>query len=203
MEEIWPLSVVADHFYKDRQDVGFRPVFGSGPCDAQIVDRSSSVFEVIPLEFTQANYDEKMYRRMQFRASHEYGPLTGPVIKTGTRSSDGSVKAILQLVNCTEDRAAQFSKITEAARRKAGRPRLPGTRLGVIYEGLHISKQQDFDQLYEFAMKNLVPVLSSFTFLYLIRSQGDHVIQIPLPNQPIRADAVCPLNGTLGRHIKA
>ena len=180
VEEIWPLSLVADHFYKSRQNVGFQPVFGSGPFDAQIIDRSSSVVQVIPLEFTQANYDEEMYHRMLFRASHEYGLLTGPVIKTGTRSSGVSVKAILQLVNCAQDRTAQFAKIAKAARRKARGARLPGTRLGIVYEGLHISKQQDFDELYEFATKNLVPVLGSFAFLYLIRSQGDHVLQIAL-----------------------
>jgi hypothetical protein len=180
MEEIRPLSMVADHFYRGRQDVGFRPVFGSGPFDAQILDRSSSAEEVIPLEFTQANYDEEVHHRRLFRVSHEYGPLTGPVIKTGTRSRGISVKASLQLVNCAQDRTAQFAKISESARRKARGARLPGTRLGIVYEGLHISKQQDFDQLYEFGMQTLVPLLGGFAFLYLIRSQGDHVLQIPL-----------------------
>jgi len=180
VEEIRPLSLVADHFYKDRQDVGFRPVFGSGPFDAQIFDRSSSAVKVIPLEFTQANYDEKMYQRMLFLESHGSVPLTGPVIKTGTRSSGRLVKAVLQFVNCAQERTGQFNKIAEAARRKARGPRLPGTRLGIVYDGLHISKHQDFDQLYDFAVQNLVPVLGGFAFLYLIRSQGDHVFQIPL-----------------------
>jgi hypothetical protein len=180
VEEIRPLSLVADHFYKGRQDVGFRPVFGSGPFDAQIVDRSSSTVEVIPLEFTQANYDEKMYQRMLFLESHGSVPLTGPVIKTGTQPSGHSVKAVLQFVNCTQERTGQFSKVAEAARRKARGARLPGTRLGIVYEGLHISKHQHFDQLYDFALQNLVPVLGGFAFLYLIRSQGDHVLQIPI-----------------------
>jgi hypothetical protein len=132
MEEIWPLSLVADHFYKGRQDVGFRPVFGSGSFDAQILDYSSYVVEVIPLEFTQANYDEETYHRMRFRACHEYGPLTGPVRKTGTRSTGISVGATLVAVDTTQDRAAQFAKIAEASRRKARGARLPGTRLGII-----------------------------------------------------------------------
>ena len=180
MEEIWPLSLVADHCYRGRQDVAFRPMWDSGPFDAQILHGSSSTVKVIPLEFTQAHYDQEMYHRMLHLASHGFVPLTGPVRKTGTRSTGISVRATLIAVDTAQDRAAQFAKIAEAARRKTRGTRLPGTRLGIVYDGLHISEQHDFDQLYEFTMKNLVPVLGSFAFLYLIRSQGDHVLQIPV-----------------------
>ena len=182
MEEIWPLSLVADHCYTGRQNVGFRPVFDAGPFDAQILDRSSSTEEAIPLEFTQAHYDQEMYHRMLHLAPHGFVPLTGPVRKTGTRSTGISVRTTLVAVDTTLDRSAQFAKIAEAAHRKARGGRLPGTRLGIVYDGLHISERHDFDQLYDFAMQNLVPILGSFVVLYLIQSQGDHVLQIPLAN---------------------
>ena len=38
MEEIWPLSLVADHCYRGPQDVAFRSMWDSGPFDAQILD---------------------------------------------------------------------------------------------------------------------------------------------------------------------
>lgn len=85
MEEIWPLSLVADHCYGGRQDVAFRPMWDSGPFDAQILDGSSSTVEVIPLEFTQAHYDQEMYHRMLYLASHGFVPLTGPGKKDGHR----------------------------------------------------------------------------------------------------------------------
>lgn len=180
MEEIWPLSLVADHCYRGRQDVAFRPILNSGPFDAQILDGSSAPVEVILLEFTQAHYDQEMYHRMLHLASHGFVPLTGPVRKTGTRSTGISVRATLLAIDTAQDRAAQFAKIAEAAHRKARGTRLPGARLGIVYDGLHISEQHDFDQLYDFVMHNLVPILGSFAFLYLIQSQGDHVLEVPL-----------------------
>lgn len=99
MEEIWPLSLVADHCYRGRKDVAFRPVFGSGPFDAQILDRSSSIVEVIPLEFTQAHYGEEMYHRMLHLASQGHVPLTGPLTKRGTRATGISVKTVLETLD--------------------------------------------------------------------------------------------------------
>ncbi len=178
MEEIWPLSLVADHCYEGRKDVAFRLVFDVGPFDAQILDRSSSMPEAIPLEFTQAHYDEETYHRLLLLASQGHVPWTGPVTKTGTRATGISVNAVLEFVDSSQDRAAQFAKIEEAVRRKAKVARPFGARLAVVYEGLHIARQQDFQQLREFALHRLVPLLGPFAHLYVVRSEGDHVLEI-------------------------
>ena len=57
--------------------------------------------------------------------SHGFVPLTGPVSKTGTRSTGISVRATLVAVDTTLDRSAQFAKIADAAHRKAPGVRLP------------------------------------------------------------------------------
>ena len=93
MEEIWPLSLVADHCFSGRADVFFRPVLGTQPFDAQILDRSSATEVVIALEFVQAAYDDDMYHRMLHLRQHGHVPLTGPVTKTGTKRKGISVKA--------------------------------------------------------------------------------------------------------------
>lgn len=182
MEEIWPISLIADHCYRGRNNVFFRSVLGDQGFDAEILDRSSGSETVIPVEFTQAAYDEEMYHRMLYIKEHRHVPLTGPVIKTGTKRRGITVKVELEAVDHDRGRSSQFEKIEQAARRKAEGERLPETRLGIVYEGLHISDQEDFDLLRELAVQRLSPLLGSFAHLYLIRSEGDHVLQLSIKN---------------------
>jgi hypothetical protein len=182
MEEIWPFSLIADHCYRGRGNVFFRAVLGNQGFDAQILDRSSGTEKVIPIEFTQAAYDEEMYHRMLYMKEHGHVPLTGPVIKTGTKRRGITVETELEAVDHERGCSAQFEKIEQAARRKTVGKRLPEARLGIVYEGLHISGQEDFDRLRDLAVHRLTPLLGSFAHLYLIRSEGDHVLQFSLKN---------------------
>lgn len=182
MEEIWPLSLIGDHCYRGRSNVFFRAVLGDQPYDAHILDRSSRTEKVIPLEFTQAAYDEEMHHRMLYMKQHGHVPLTGAVIKTGTKRRGITVEPPLVALDHDQGRLAQFKRIEREARKKALGERLPETRLGIVYEGLYISDQEDFDRLHRLVLQTLAPLLRSFAHLYLIRSEGDHVLQFPLKN---------------------
>ncbi|MGH7409887.1 MAG: hypothetical protein ACREJ6_02325 [Candidatus Methylomirabilis sp.] len=182
MEEIWLLSLIADHCYRGRSNVFFRAVLGNQGFDAQILDRSSGPEKVSPIEFTQAAYDEEMYHRMLYMKEHGHVPLTGAIIKAGTKRRGIAVEAVLEAVDHDRGGSAQFEKIEQAARRKAEGERLPETRLGIVYEGLHISGQEDFERLRDLAVQRLTPLLARFAHLYLIRSEGDHVLQFSLKN---------------------
>ena len=180
MEEIWPLSLIADHCYPGRTDVFFRPVLGSQPFDAQIRDCSSANELVIPLELTQADYSQEMFHRMLYLEGHGHVPMTGSITKTGTKQKGISVRAEIEAVKHKHGRTGQFDKIHRAACRKADGDRLPATRLGIVYEGLHISTVEDFYELRRLAVRVLKPLLANYTYLYLIRSEGNHVLEVAL-----------------------
>src|SRR5712671_2779530 len=76
MEEIWPLALFADAFYRDRSDVRFRPVIGDQPSyDALLIEAGRPQHH---LEITQAFDGQQNHLRMVHLGEHGRAPVTGP-----------------------------------------------------------------------------------------------------------------------------
>ena len=163
-EEIWPLALFADAFYRGRSDVLFKPVIGSQRYDAQLVEAGHPQHY---LEITQAFDGHQNHLRMVHLDEHGRAPVTGPKLEKDEAS--GSVRETWpEAIRHEHLLARTFAAIQEAVRRKSLKPYGPHTSLIVEIEDDHIHSESDRRTLNDIAHSTLVPTAARFAALYLV-----------------------------------
>src|SRR5712671_6308546 len=80
MEEIWPLALFADAFYRGRSDVQFQPAIGNQSYDARLFE--ASTHRVLHhLQITQSFDGYQNHLRMLHLDEHGRAPVTGLKLK--------------------------------------------------------------------------------------------------------------------------
>lgn len=191
-EEIWPLALFADAFYRGRSEVLFKPFIGSQPSyDAQIIEVSTG-HPLHYLEITQAfdSYDERVieastgqplqnqeikqkfdgyqnHLRMVHLVEHGRAPVTGPKLEQDKAS--GCVRETWPEVERHDHLLARtFAAIQEAVCRKSLKPYGSHTSLIVEFEDHYIHSESDRRTLNDFARSIRLPTAAPFAALYLV-----------------------------------
>ena len=76
MEEVWPLALFADAFYKGRREILFQPVLGWESYDALVLEVSSDKI-AHHLQITQSFDGYQNHLRMLHLEEHGRAPVTG------------------------------------------------------------------------------------------------------------------------------
>lgn len=165
-EEIWPLALFADAFYKSRADVLFKPIIGNQSYDALILE--ASAYEVLHhLQITQAFEGYQNYLRRLHLVEHGEAPVTGAMLQKD--KTTGSVpKTWPKAVPHDRVLAQSFETIHEAVRRKSDMGYESETFLVVEFEDNHIHSESHRRALDQFARSTLVPIAARFAALYLV-----------------------------------
>jgi hypothetical protein len=162
-EEIYPLALFADAFFRGRSDVLFQPVIGIQPYDALLVEASTHHY----LEITQAFDGHQNHLRMLHIEKHGRAPITGPKLeKDKTR---GCVQETWPEAEAHEELLARtFAAIQTAVKEKSVKPNKSDTTLIVEIVDHHIHSESDRRALDSFARSTLVPAAARFAALSLV-----------------------------------
>ena len=166
MEEIWPLALFADAFYRDRSDVRFRPVIGDQPLyDALLIEAGCPQQF---LEITQAFDGHQNHLRMRHLVQHRHAPVTGPNLVQDKLT--GSMPETWSDTESHEHLLARtFATIQEAVHRKSQKPYGSQTSLIVEFDDNHIHTESDQRILNDFVRSTLlVRSGTRFAALYLV-----------------------------------
>jgi hypothetical protein len=166
IEEIWPLSLFADAFYRGRPDVLFKPAVGNQSFDALLIDASTHCI-LHHLQITQSFDGYQNYLRMLHLEEHGRAPVTGPGLEKNKAS--GRVRETWpEAVRHDQVLAQTFKAIQVAVWRKSRMRYESDTSLIVEFEDNHIHSESDRRALDEFARSTLVLAAAHFAALYLV-----------------------------------
>jgi hypothetical protein len=165
-EEVWPLTLFADAFYKGRADVLFKPVISDQSYDALILE--ASTHKVLHnLQITQSFDGYQTYLRMLHLVEYGRAPVTGA--RLWKEKATGRVPETWpEAVPHNRVLAQTFEAIYEAVRRKSQMRYGSETSLIVEFEDNHIHSESDRRALDKFARSTVVPAAAHFTALYLV-----------------------------------
>src|SRR6267378_1611894 len=154
MEEIWPLALFADAFYRGRS------------YDARLFEASTHPV-LHHLQITQSFDGYQNHLRMLHLDEHGRAPVTGPKLKKDKTS--GHVQETWPEAVCHEHLLAQtFEAIRTAVQGKSRMRYESDTSLIVEIEDHHIHSESDRRTLDDFARSTLVPVAARFATLYFV-----------------------------------
>jgi hypothetical protein len=165
-EEVWPLSLFADAFYKGRTDLLFGVTVGGQSYDARIL-RASTLEVVRYLQITQSFDGYQNYVRMLHLEQYGSAPLATP-LKRGRGQSE-IPKAEGHIVDHKEALGRSLSRVLAAVERKSRMRYERNTALIVEFEDLHFHDDSDRKILETFARERLTCCAAKgFQALYLV-----------------------------------
>jgi hypothetical protein len=181
-EEIRPLALFADAFYKGRADVLFKPVIDGQSFDALILEAASLRVQH-HLQITQSFDGYQNRLRMLHLVQHGRAPLTGVGLKKD--KATGRVAETWSEAVAPDVALAQtLANIREAVRLKSQMRYESDTSLIVEFEMNHIDPGSCQRALDEFARSTLVPAAADFAALYLVSDRERLAFEYIFARQP-------------------
>jgi len=166
IEEIWPLALFADAFYKGSPDVLFKPAVGNQSYDALLIDASTHR-ALHHLQITQSFDGYRNYLQMLHLEEYGRAPVTGPLLKED-KASGRVPETWPEAIPHDKVLAKTFEAIHGTVRRKSKMRYEADTSLVVEFEDNHIHSDSDRRALDEFARSTLVVSVPHFVALYLV-----------------------------------
>ncbi len=186
-DEIWPLAYYAHLFFKERNDLYFKPVIGNQSYDALLVDESGST--LCRFEITRALYGEEGYQdrlRREHLDQHGYAFQFGPPPERDPNSG-GVIKSSwsqFELTDQRKDVQSTLCQIRTAIEAKASKPHSADTVLIVVFEGVHLQEAEYQEALDAEAKSVFCGVASGFSELALIGETARFGFRYPIPGKP-------------------
>ena len=118
-EEIYPLSLFAQHYYKGCTDIFFKPEIGNQNFDAIILDCLKEPIHEI--EITQAHAGHPEYLRMKYFLKHGHVNPLGDVVYSGTKRSGHVIVVENEAIDHPKIIEDSLILIEKAIRKKANR----------------------------------------------------------------------------------
>lgn len=165
-EEVWPLSLFADAFYKNRSDVLFKFVLGCESYDALIIEASGGRI-IHHLQITQSFDGYQNHLRMLHLNEYGHAPTTGPDLEKG-KATGRVMKIWSEAIPHDKLLKQTFERIQVAVQRKSLMRYEKCTWLIVEFEDNHIHSNTDRAALNQFARATLIPAAPQFAALYLV-----------------------------------
>jgi hypothetical protein len=165
-EEVWPLALFADAYYKDRTDVLFQPVHGYESYDALIIEASRQR-TLHHLQITQSFDGYQNYLRMLHLDEHGHAPINGPKLQKN-KATGGVQETWPEAVRHDKALKESFELIQDAVDRKSLMRYEADTSLIVEFKDDYIHSESDRAALDHFARSTLVPRAAHFAALYLV-----------------------------------
>lgn len=180
LEELYPLRLLAEFQFANKNDIRLQLVIGNQNYDALIIDHPFSPARKNKLEITQAHEGENHFLRRLMIQEKGWAPLSGQVIKRGTQNTGISVDAPLIVRDVEDSLNTQKNLIGKALERKAKKKYDPNTSLLIMFDDLIASHVPDVKEiLYQFIQSELEFKAATFSTLYLVGSSGKVCFKLP------------------------
>jgi hypothetical protein len=176
LDEILPLSLLANIVYAGRSDIGCIPNLGNDNFDAIIRDYAHSPPSELKIEFTLAinGYDD--YLRTKYLVEHGHVSLTGPLERTGTEKTGHKIKVVPEMADHNDSLKKYFNLIKNRAEKKCKPKNYGKNHILVItiddYIAPRFDNQNDLEALNEFIKSDLINLPLDFGQLYILGLSG-------------------------------
>jgi hypothetical protein len=177
-EELWPLSLFADAFYRSRRDVLFQLAIDSPTYDALILESDNTQI-LHCLQITQAFDGYQEYLRMLHLEEYGRAPVTGPPLKKD-RATGSVPETTTDAVRHDDLLAQTFEQLRIAVNRKSRMRYEQGTSLIVEFKAYFIDSEEDRRQLDEFVRSQLLHEAEHFAGLYLVSGRDGFALSYDL-----------------------
>jgi len=176
LEEILPLSLLANILYAGRCDIICIPNLGNDNFDAIIRNNSCSPPIELKIEFTLAIDGQDDHLRMKHLVEHGHVSLTGPLTYTGTEKTGHKIVVENEAVSHHDLRGINFALIKSRAEQKCKPKNYGKNHVLVITIDDHIAprydNQKDLEALNEFMKSNVINLPLDFGELYVLGLSG-------------------------------
>jgi len=180
LEELYPLRILAEFQFANRNDIRLQLVIGNQNYDALIIDRSFSPECRNKLEITQAHEGENHFFKRLMIQEKGWAPLSGQVIKRGTKNTGISLDAHLIMRDVEDSLHTQKNLIGKALERKTKKKYDPNTSLLIMFDDIiasHVPNAKEI--LYQFIQSELGFKPTQFSTLYLVGSSRKICLKLP------------------------
>lgn len=183
VEEIVPLSTIADHKYRGRSDVVLKPKFGNQAYDAEIVIGDQKAHQTIKVEIGNAIDGQDDILRMEYLIQHGHVYLSGGASRTGTKASGGQVTVENACERHEEALEKRLVLIQELIQHKLVKQYESGTLLVIVFDDYLPFDQAKDSPAVEAALSPAVlnEVLAKFSGLTLVGQSGRYFKEYALP----------------------
>lgn len=176
IEEILPLSLLANILYSGRSDIGCTPNLSNDNFDAIIRDYSQSPPYELKIEFTSAidGYDDHL--RMKYFIEHGHSCFTGPLSFIGTEKTGHKIIVENEFASHYDLLEKNFILINNRAQQKCKPKNYGKNHILVIIIDDYISprfdNEEDLKALKKYTEINLINLPLDFGELYILGLSG-------------------------------
>jgi len=174
-EEIYPLSLFAQYYYKGRADIFFKPEIGNKNFDVLILNRSKKVIRRI--EITQAHGGHNEQLRMEYFVKHGHVSLLGKVTYEGTKRTGRRINVKSEAMDHSKVVENGLTLIDKALQKKSNKPEKHydiGTFLLLVFDDyIAFRSSKDKSRLDEFIRKKIQSLNLDFQEIFLIGWSGN------------------------------
>jgi hypothetical protein len=176
LDEILPLSLLANILYSGRSDIGCTPNLSNDNFDAIIRDYSQSPPYELKIEFTLAIDGHDDHLRMKHLVEHGHVSLTGPLKYTGTEKTGHKINIVNKAANHNDSLIKTFTLIKVRAEQKCKPKKYGKNYILVITIDDHIAprydNKNDLEALNEFIKSYVINLPLDFGALYVLGLSG-------------------------------
>lgn len=184
LDEILPLSLLANIVYAGRSDIGCIPNLGNDNFDAIIRDYSQSPPSELKIEFTLAIDGHDDHLRMKYFVEHGHVSLTGPLTSTGTEKTGHKINVETEMVLHNDSLKKTFAIIKSRAEQKCKPKNYGKKHILVIIIDDHIAprfdNQNDLAALNQFIKSDVINLPLDFGELYILGLSGKTFLAVKI-----------------------
>jgi hypothetical protein len=183
-EEVFPLNIFVNHFYKGRSDIQCIPNLDNRDFDAIIVDYSSLPAE-IKIEITYGR-PENEHLRTEYFLKHGYVNAFGKVSSSGTKNTGHKIHVDNKFYGSTDYLEQACSLIQSAVERKSIKPNAPqkygrGHVLLVAFDDWYVVQSvHDIVTIKNFVERHVLTLPLNFAALYVVGLSGKTFLHFTL-----------------------
>ena len=177
-EEVYPLSLFAEHLYTERSDIRCVPNLDNRDFDANILDYSTSPPSELKVEITYAVEGREEHLRMKYFLEHGHVSVWDKVSASGNERVGHKIEVENELTDHTAHLERTFSLIQSAVKGKSMIPDKPqrygqGHVLVVAFDDWQWFTEQDMTTLKDFVEKDVLTLPLNFAALYVVGLSGN------------------------------
>lgn len=184
IKEVHPLKLFAQHYYKERDDVLFKPELKNLPFDAIILQGEEELYKV---EITEAIDGRKWGLQKELLLEQGWAPVTGKIDAGNTRKhkrKKGDIKATSAAKESYDIFKETLMLIDRALKKKARKKYSNNTLLILVFDdqiGFNPDKNQE--ELKKFVQEKIHSFEFNFHKIFLVGWSGKLFYEFPIGSQ--------------------
>ncbi|MFQ5994783.1 MAG: hypothetical protein ACE5K1_06780 [Acidiferrobacterales bacterium] len=182
IDEIYPLSLLAQHLFYDRVDVVCKPEFDDAGFDALVIDYRDRPLKAHKLVFARAIYRYHQYLHTFY--ARQPGANTSPRNKVDGRGKGATAQQ--WQIDLEKASAQGFKLVARAARSKVSKPHGPDTSLVIVFDDHWLAQiPEALTKMAEYVEATVLPMELDFSKLFLVGWSGKMLLGFALTGQSV------------------